>query len=63
MLGHQNAFSESFNRKLRDECLNECVFASLTEARAIIEAWRQDYHHLRPHSSLGALTPIEFRGT
>lgn len=56
----QNAFIESFNSRLRDECLNEHVFVSLREARAIIEAWRQDYNHVRPHSSLGALTPIEF---
>ena len=45
----QNAFIESFNSKLRDECLNEYVFSSLGEARAIIEAWRHDYNHLRPH--------------
>ena len=56
----QNAFIESFNSKLRDECLNEHVFLSLAEARATIEAWRHDYNHLRPHSSLGALTPTEF---
>jgi len=56
----QNAFIESFNSKLRDECLNEHVFASLIEARQIIEAWRHDYNYLRPHSSLGALTPREF---
>ncbi len=56
----QNAFIESFNSKLRDECLNEHAFLTLAEARLIIEAWRQDYNHLRPHSSLGALTPIEF---
>jgi len=56
----QNAFIESFNSKLRDECLNEYVFTTLAEARAVIEAWRQDYNHLRPHSSLGALTPVEF---
>jgi putative transposase len=56
----QNAFVESFNGKLRDECLNEYVFSSLAEARTIIEAWRHDYNHLRPHSSLGALTPAEF---
>jgi putative transposase len=56
----QNAFIESFNSKLRDECLNEYVFSSLGEARAIIEAWRHDYNHLRPHGSLGALTPTEF---
>jgi putative transposase len=56
----QNAFIESFNIKLRDECLNEHVFLSLAEARRIIEAWRDDYNHRRPHSSLGALTPVEF---
>lgn len=56
----QNAFIESFNSKLRDECLNEHVFASLVEARQIIEGWRHDYNYFRPHSSLGALTPREF---
>lgn len=56
----QNAFIESFNSRLRDECLNEHIFLSLAEARAIIEAWRDDYNHRRPHSSLGALTPLEF---
>jgi len=56
----QNAFIESFNRRLRDECLNERLFDSLAAARQIIEAWRLDYNHARPHSSLGTLTPIEF---
>src|ERR1700724_3869062 len=56
----QNAFIESFNSRLRDECLNEHVFLSLKEARATIAAWRYDYNHLRPHGSLGALTPNEF---
>ena len=56
----QTAFIESFNSRLRDECLNEPVFLTLTEAHATIEAWRHDYNHLRPHSSLGALTPTEF---
>jgi putative transposase len=56
----QNAFVESFNSKLRDECLNEHVFLTLAEARRTIEAWRLDYNHCRPHSSLGALTPTEF---
>jgi putative transposase len=56
----QNAFVESFNSRLRDECLNEHVFLTLTEARETIEAWRHDYNHLRPHGSLGALTPTEF---
>ncbi len=56
----QNAFIESFNSKLRDECLNEHVFLTLAQARETIEAWRHDYNHLRPHGSLGALTPAEF---
>jgi len=56
----QNGFMESFNGRLRDECLNEHVFASLAQARSIIEAWRIDYNTVRPHSSLGYLTPEEF---
>jgi putative transposase len=56
----QNAFVESFNGRLRDECLNEHAFASLAEARRIIEAWRTDYNTVRPHSSLGGLTPSTF---
>jgi putative transposase len=56
----QNAFMESLNSKLRAECLNEYVFSSLGEARGIIERWRHDHNYLRPHSSLGALTPSEF---
>ena len=56
----QNGFIESFNGKLRDECLNEHLFASLPEARRIIEEWRTDYNTLRPHSSLNGLTPTEF---
>ena len=57
----QNAFIESFNSKLRDECLNEYVFTSLGEARAIIEARSGTTTiTLRPHSSLGYLTPEEF---
>ena len=56
----ENAFIESFNGRLRDKCLNVHQFASLTEAQAIIEAWRCDYNQRRPHSSLGHLTPNEF---
>ena len=56
----ENAFIESFNGRLRDECLNVHQFASLTEAQTIIEAWRVDYNQRRPHSSLGHLTPNEF---
>jgi putative transposase len=43
-----NGFIESFNGRLRDECLNEHLFASPPEARRIIEAWRTDYNTLRP---------------
>lgn len=56
----QNGFIESFNGRLRDECLNEHLFASLPEARKIIEEWRTDYNTLRPHTSLNGLTPTEF---
>jgi putative transposase len=55
-----NAFVESFNGKFRDECLNEHWFASVTEARALIEAWRIDYNTVRPHSALGGATPEQF---
>lgn len=57
----QNAFVESFNGKFRDECLNEEVFASLTEARAVIERWRLDYNQVRPHSAHRGLTPVSAR--
>jgi putative transposase len=56
----QNAFIESFNSRLRDECLNEHVFLTLAEARQIIELWRQDFNRNRPHSSLNYLAPEEF---
>lgn len=56
----QNAFAESFNGRLRDECLNDHWFTSLTDAQQTIEAFRQDYNAARPHSSLGDLTPEEF---
>lgn len=55
----ENGFTESLNGKLRDECLNEHWFTTLHEARQILEAWRQDYNHVRPHSSLGYKTPAE----
>ena len=53
----QNGFVESFNARLRDECLNEEVFASLAEARTVIERWRLDYNLVRPHSAHGGLLP------
>jgi putative transposase len=57
----QNAFVESFNGRFRDECLNEEVFASLAEARVVIERWRRDYNQVRPHSAHGGLTPEAVR--
>jgi putative transposase len=56
----ENAFAESFNGKFRDECLNEHWFASVAEARALIEAWRVDYNTVRPHSALHGATPEQF---
>ena len=55
-----NSFIESFNGRLRDECLNVNEFLTIDDARARIEAWRQDYNQHRPHGSLGNLTPSEF---
>lgn len=57
---NQNAYVESFNGRLRDECLNEHWFLSLTHARHIVEAWRLDYNAVRPHSALGNVSPTEF---
>jgi putative transposase len=56
----QNAFAESFNGRLRDECLNESWFVSLSDAQQTIEAWRIDYNVARPHSGLADRTPEEF---
>ena len=59
----QNAFVESFNGRMRDECLNVNLFNSLLEARTVISEWKEDYNINRPHSSLGYLTPEKFRLT
>ena len=56
----ENGHIESFNGRLRDECLNVNQFVTIEDARAKIEAWRDDYNHHRPHSSLRNLTPHEF---
>jgi putative transposase len=56
----ENAYIESFNGRLRDECLNDQLFLSMEDARQKIETWRMDYNTHRPHSSLGNLTPGEF---
>jgi len=57
----QNGFIESFNGRLRDECLNEHLFAGRRHARAVIERWRQDYNAFRPHSAHDGLTPEAVR--
>jgi putative transposase len=56
----ENGYIESFNGRLRDECLNAELFSDLLDARTKLEAWRRDYNEHRPHSSIGNLTPIEF---
>jgi putative transposase len=56
----QNAFIESFNARLRDELLNETLFTSLAQVRAVLNAWKDDYNNARPHSALGNLTPTEY---
>ena len=56
----QNGYIESFNGKLRTECLNQNWFKNLSEAKDIIEDWRLEYNRVRPHSSLDNLTPEEY---
>lgn len=56
----QNAYVESFGGRVRDELLAVELFSCLTEARVLIEDWRQDYNHRRPHSALGMMTPGAF---
>jgi putative transposase len=55
-----NAYVESFNGRLRDECLNEQFYLDLADARRSIERWRRYYNRVRPHSSLGRATPAEY---
>lgn len=55
----ENGFIESFNGKLRDECLNTELFFTLEDARQKLERWRRDYNEQRPHSALGGLPPME----
>ena len=59
----QNGFVESFNGRMRDECLNEHVFVTIAEVRRIVEAWRIDYNTVRPHGRLGRLPPAVFGAT
>src|ERR1700726_1124236 len=53
----ENGYCESFNGKLRDECLNGEIFYSLKEAQVVIEIWRKHYNTIRPHSALGYRPP------
>lgn len=57
---NQNAYIESFNGRLRDECLNENWFLNLHHARVLIEAWRREYNEERPKRALGGLTPAAY---
>lgn len=57
---NQNAYIESFNGRLRDECLNEHWFTSLAHAKTVIEAWRREYNEERPKRALGGLTPSQY---
>jgi putative transposase len=63
--GHpwENGYAESFNGKLRDECLNEEVFWHQAHAQVIVERWRRQYNEERPHSALGYRTPAEVAAT
>ena len=56
----ENPYIESFNDKFRDECLNMHVFLDGRHAQEVVEAWRNEYNHERPHSSLNYTTPAEF---
>jgi putative transposase len=56
----QNAFIESFNGRLRDELLNEALFASLPDARAALREWMEDYNTVRPHSAIGNVPPAHY---
>lgn len=56
----ENGYAESFNSKVHDELLNVEEFGSVLEAKVLAREWRQEYNHVRPHSSLGYRTPAEF---
>ncbi len=58
----ENGYCESFNGKLRDECLNGEIFYSLKEAQIVTEKWRMEYNTERPHSSLGYRPPAPVAG-
>ena len=56
----QDSYIESFNGRLRDECLKEHWFETLNQARTVIAAWRLDYNEVRPHGSIGRVPPARF---
>jgi len=58
----ENGYVESFNGRLRDELLDRELFRSLPEARVVLDQWRMDYNHTRPHGGLKWLTPAASRG-
>ena len=59
----ENGYIESFNGKLRDELLDRELFLSINELRYVVDRWRMDYNHYRPHSSLGYMAPAAFAAT
>jgi putative transposase len=59
----QNAFAESFQGKMRDECLNEHLFFSINHARAVVAGWVEDFNTARPHSAIGYMTPTAYAAT
>jgi len=56
----ENGYVESFNARMRDELLDGEIFLSLAEIKYVVNRWRMDYNHYRPHSSLEYMTPAEF---
>ena len=56
----ENAFIESFNGRLREECLSQSWFVDLGDVQAALAAWKEDYNVSRPHTSLGGLAPVEY---
>ena len=56
----ENGYAESFNSRMRDELLNGELFLHIDEMKYVVERWRMDYNHYRPHSSLGYMTPAGF---
>ena len=59
----QNAFAESFQGRMRDECLNEHLFFSINHARAVVAGWVDDFNTARPHSAIGYMTPAAYAAT